>query len=287
MTPKMTPWRVCSFESRRADEMHSLMIRQGWQATVVPSLVEEPLLDPVELQRFLMALADAACDIVVFLTGVGAQRLFEAAVNIVSRDQLRSWLEPCRIVVRGPKPYAVLRQWQIHVDEKAPEPHTWRDVLAVLQSIPLTGKRVFIQEYGAPQQQLAEELRKLGAIVKSVMVYRWQLPAHTEPLEQAIRQILAQQYDALLFTSAQQVRHLAIIAERMNCLSELILASQSCLLASIGPIASEAVQDVFGRVDIQAEHGKMGSLVKTVAAALESRHPTSPSTHPSNCSHGV
>jgi uroporphyrinogen-III synthase len=35
--------RVCSFESRRADEMRSLIERHGASATVVPSMREVPL----------------------------------------------------------------------------------------------------------------------------------------------------------------------------------------------------------------------------------------------------
>src|SRR5690606_35239806 len=47
-----TPLRACSFESRRAEEMASLLRRQGCVPTVAPSMQEVPLEDNTSVFEF-------------------------------------------------------------------------------------------------------------------------------------------------------------------------------------------------------------------------------------------
>ena len=62
-------------------------------------------------------------------------------------------LSRTRIAARGPKPVAVLRELGITPWVTAPEPNTWRELLAALdlkaKDHPLAGSRVAVQEYGA------------------------------------------------------------------------------------------------------------------------------------------
>ena len=57
-----------------------------------------------------------------------------------------------KVAVRGPKPLAVLRELQVQPWVTAPEPNTWRELLAALDAhtdhTRLQGFRVAVQEYG-------------------------------------------------------------------------------------------------------------------------------------------
>ena len=68
----VTSLRVCSFESRRSEEMRSLLARQGVVATIVPSMRELPLESNPLVFAFAESLLAGRVDVVVFLTGVGA-----------------------------------------------------------------------------------------------------------------------------------------------------------------------------------------------------------------------
>ena len=61
--------RLCSFESRRADQMRSMIERQGGVATVVPSMREVPLDENAAALDFAQRLLDGNVDVVVFMTG--------------------------------------------------------------------------------------------------------------------------------------------------------------------------------------------------------------------------
>ena len=63
-------------------------------------------------------------------------------------------LKHVAVVVRGPKPTAVLREMGVPITVTVPEPNTWREILAELDArrdkVPLEGRRVAVQEYGVP-----------------------------------------------------------------------------------------------------------------------------------------
>jgi uroporphyrinogen-III synthase len=144
-----------------------------------------------------------------------------------------------------------------------PEPNTWHDVIATLDYYrPVQGLRIAIQEYGVSKPEMIEDLKKRGAEVFSVPVYRWALPEDTGPLEGAIAEVLNGQLDAILITNAAQIDHVMQLAERKNIAQPFRDACRRMLVASIGPTASEALKHHDLPVDFEPSHPKMGILVK-------------------------
>jgi len=244
--------------------MRSLIERAGGAATIAPSMKEVPLSDNAPAFGFLKRLLAGEIDILIFLTGVGARALLEAAATRVPSAQTAAAVNACRVIVRGPKPVPVLKEAGIRIDIRAPEPNTWREILAAIETagIDLTGQRIAIQEYGAPNRELEAALRDRGASVETVTVYRWSLPDDIEPLRRAIQGTIAGEFDGLLFTSAQQAHHILKVADEMGCRAGWLAAANRCVIASIGPTATETLTQVGLRPDLEPEHGKMGHLVK-------------------------
>jgi len=268
-TSKPGPFRVCSFESRRGEEMRSLLERQGLSATIAPSMRELPIGENPAAMQFAERLLAGEFDVVVFLTGVGARALFEAVAEAVSRDVLVAALNRCTVVVRGPKPVAVLKEWNVRIDHRAPEPNTWRELLGLLDAeVPMSGKRVAVQEYGVPNEELYRQLAARGADVTSVPVYRWGFPEDTAPLHDAIQRTIRGEFDGLLFTSAQQLVNVVQLAEQDGCRDAWLAAAKGCVIGSIGPTASETIREYGLPVHVEPSHPKMGTLVREFAEAL-------------------
>ncbi len=137
-----------------------------------------------------------------------------------------------------------LREIQVRIDVQVPEPNTWHETLAALdQKLPVAGLRVAVQEYGKPIPELVEGLEQRGATVTRVAVYRWALPADLAPLHTAIDEIAAGRVGAALFTSAQQVEHLLMIAAERGREAALGQALKlDTLVASVGPTTSETLR---------------------------------------------
>lgn len=262
------PLRVLSLESRRGEEMRSLIERHGGVATIAPSMREIPLADNPAALAFGDELLAGRIDIVVFMTGVGATALLETLETKWLRETILSALAGCTTVVRGPKPTVVLSKWGLRIDHRAPEPNTWRELLATLASTgDLSGRRVAIQEYGKPSEELYGELSARGASVLPVPVYRWALPEETAPLRAAVQQTIAGEFDVILFTSAQQFHNVLAIAAESEQSGEWLSAANRCVVASIGPTATETLQEGGLIVDLQPSHPKMGPLVREALEA--------------------
>jgi uroporphyrinogen-III synthase len=258
--------RVCSFESRKAAEMRALLERQGAKVNIAPSMREVPLDENPEAFDFAERLFAGEIDIVLLLTGVGTRALAEVLESKYAHAELLAALEKCTLIVRGPKPAAVLREWKLRIDHQVPEPNTWRDLLAMLDAkLPISGKQVAVQEYGEPNPELYESLQKRGADVIRVPVYRWALPADLAPLESAVQKTLAGEFDVLMFTSAQQLRNVLEVAGSAGVREAWLTAARRCVIASIGPTASETLREAGLSPDIEPEHPKMGHLVQAVA----------------------
>src|SRR5690606_14731569 len=104
--------------------------------------------------------------------------------------------------------------------------------------ISLRGQTVAVQEYGIPGEDFYNWLKEQGAEVIPVPVYRWDLPEDVSELERTVRGIIQGEYDILLWTSAQQVVHVRMIAEQMGIVDEWTRAANRCVIGSIGPAAS-------------------------------------------------
>ena len=91
-----------------------------------------------------------------------------------------------------------------------------------------------------------------GATVQSVPVYRWTLPDDIEPLQSAIRATIDDEFDVLLFTSAQQVRHVLEVATTMGLADQWIEAANRLQIGSIGPTCSETLTEL---TDSIVHHG--------------------------------
>jgi uroporphyrinogen-III synthase len=256
-----------SFESRRAAEMAELLRRHGAEPVSAPSMREVPLAENAIAREFARRLVGGEIDVVVLLTGVGTRTLMAAAETAFPRDSLIRALAKTVTVARGPKPVAALRELGLTPTVTIPEPNTWREILAATGgAIDVAGRRVAVQEYGVTNAELLEGLAARGAEVFRVPVYRWALPEDTAPLRAAIRALAAGTLDIALFTSATQVEHVARIAGEEGVAAALAPALGRTVIASIGPVCSEALRAHGFPVDLEPAHSKMGHLVREVAA---------------------
>jgi uroporphyrinogen-III synthase len=260
--------RVLSFESRRATEIAKLIENYSGTPIVAPAMREVPLESNTEAQEFARALAAGGFDVVIFLTGVGTRALARVVGTVYPVDQFAAALRKIAVVARGPKPVAALKEMGVPVTLAVPEPNTWRDLLRALdekRELSIRGKRVAVQEYGAPNTELLVGLEERGAIVTRVPVYSWALPEDTAPLRAAVEAIALGEIDLALFTTSVQVTHLLQIAREMNLEQKLRSGLASMAVGSIGPITSEELRGNGIEPDFEPEHPKMGFLVNTAA----------------------
>ena len=276
MTPSFDGLRVLTFESRRATEVASLISSYGGHPFSAPALREVPLESNLAATDFAARLLAGGFDFVIFLTGVGTRALLELVAHTCPRDVLVDALARVKVVARGPKPLAVLRELQVPVWVAAPEPNTWHELLAAIDAglvkegggaatQRLQGSRIAIQEYGVSNVDLLQALRARGAEVTPVPVYRWALPEDVEPLRKAATAVSRREVDVVVWTTSVQVVHFWQIVKEMGLETEARAALARTAMASIGPTTSEELRRHGLAVDLEASRPKIGFLVREAA----------------------
>jgi len=255
--------RVISFESRRATEMGEPIRRQGGDPFVAPSMREAPIENNLEAFGFAERLFRGEFDSMIFLTGVGTRALNKVLASRYPEEQFAEALRKIAVAARGPKPLAALRELKVPVAVTAPEPNTWRELLAVLDG--RTECKIAVQEYGKSNIELLEALRAKGAEVTPVRVYQWDLPEDLAPLREAVHRIAEGRADVAMFTTSIQLPHLFQIAGEEQLTEPMQQALGRMVIASIGPTTTETLEEFGLQLDITPSHPKMGFLVKETA----------------------
>jgi uroporphyrinogen-III synthase len=255
--------RVLSLESRRASEIEILIRRAGGNPLVAPSMRETPLEQNSEALSFGERLFANQFDMLILLTGVGTRLLNQVIETRWPAGAFAEALRGITIVARGPKPMAVMREWGVPVAVAVPEPNTWREVLAATRG--RTEKRIAVQEYGRPSQELIDGLLARGSEVTSVPVYQWDLPDDLGPLREAVRRLAAGEIDVMLLTSSAQIDHLLRVAAELGLEDAVRKACRRVVIASIGPATSETLTELGLPADFEPSHPKMGLLVNETA----------------------
>lgn len=256
---------VLSFESRRAAEMAELIRINGGNPFVAPAVVESPLEDNEQAFQFAERLFAGEFDMMIFLTGVGARFLDRVLASRFPEANFRDALRKIAIIVRGPKPSAVMREWNVPVAAVTPEPSTWREILSAVAG--RSEKSVAVQEYGEHSQHLIDGLRAQGRTVTAVPVYQWRFPDDTAPLRESLRRLLAGEVRVALFTTSIQVEHLLQIAEQSREREAVVAALNKVFVGSIGPTCSETLRERDIAPSMEPTHPKMGLLVREAAQA--------------------
>jgi len=261
--------RVVSFESRRAQDLGLLIRQSGAEICYAPATREVPLADEQAILDFGAQLFQGSCDSLVLFTGIGTTILIDALCTRWPRAAVLGQLQHTALLCRGPKPASALRAAGLSPRVVAPEPHGERELLACLdQEFAVGGRRVFVQDHGSLPEEFLDGLRARGASVTPVRVYRWALPADLRELQHGLTEIVSGNADVAVFTSTHQVDNTFEYAARVGLLQPLREAlSGPVLVASLGPITSEALRRQGVHADLSPEQPKLGALVDCLSRA--------------------
>ena len=255
--------RVLALESRRANEIATLIRKQGGKPFVAPSMREIQNEQNDEAIEFGRRLLGGEFDGVILLTGVGTRMLWKALLSSFSEEDLKTALARVTIIVRGPKPSAAVREIGLSSQVQVPEPNTWREILEVMKSRPEI--RLALQEYGKPNTALIEGLQAQGRTVTRVPVYGWDLPLDTSPLREAAVRIAERDFDVVLLTTSLQLVNLMKIATEAGIEKDVLEGLRDAKIGSIGPTTSETIEDYGLKAVFEPSHPKMGLLVNEFA----------------------
>jgi uroporphyrinogen-III synthase len=99
-------------------------------------------------------------------------------------------------------------------------------------------------------------------------LYRWALPVDTGPLLALLDALAQDNLDAVVFTSAAQVRNLFEFARSQGRETALRAALTRTMIVSIGPVCSRALEAAGVQVQAESRPPKLGALVTLLRERL-------------------
>ncbi|MBU3759641.1 MAG: uroporphyrinogen decarboxylase [Candidatus Omnitrophica bacterium] len=264
---------VLSFESRESRRMERLIELAGGRPLCVPSLQFIPLEGHPEAHGLGQKLLRNEIHILILMTGYGVRCLGEILLREFDRNEILSALRRVTTVARGPKSVFALRELGVEPTLAVEEPGTWQEILSALEDAPqgisASQKTVAILEEVGGHEGLAEALKKRGARILEVPVYRWALPADHEPIKQALQALLREEAAAVLFTNASQINSVLRVAAELGWEKDVRAAMSRTLVASVGPHCSERLREFGIQIDFEPRTAKMENLVQETAENLK------------------
>ena len=257
--------------ARKVEEQVGLLERRGARVEWAPALSLDPNhVDDAQLRAATEDVLSRPIDMFLATTGIGMKAWFEAAERWGILGRLLAAIGDAEILARGPKSVGALRRQGLR-ELWAPESECFEDVLAHLRGRDLTGLRIVVQEHGQSLSMVAHALRRQGADVAVVTVYRVAGAEDPAPTFRMVDLVADRKLDAVTFTSAPAVAALMDAAGVTGRRDEVAAAFQADVVATcVGPVTAAAFE-LWGVPSIRPDRSRLAAMVKLMETELPAR----------------
>lgn len=267
--PDLTGRTVGVTADRRGGDQVVMFSRLGARVVAGPTISTVKLPDPELLRSRTRDIVDAPPDYLIADTGTGMRTWMEAAEEWGIAEGLKTALSRSRVAARGPKAAGALTSAGLAAWWRSPNEQLG-ELVEHLISTGVGGKRVAFQLHGDPGTEYVDRLRSAGAEVVTLPVYVWTAPADPTAAFELIDQCCDGGIDAVTFTAGPQVTSLFELASSRGRSDSLLQAlNGSVIVGCIGPVCAAAAEQAGIAAPLVPANWRLGSLVKTVAAALK------------------
>ncbi|UHA72004.1 uroporphyrinogen-III synthase [Paenibacillus sp. 481] len=251
---------------RKAEEMANIVSRQGGTPIIRPT--QGTMFEHFErLEEEVDKLLETPLTWAVWTTGMGLDKLMEAAREAGKADMLIAKLKQLRHAARGYKTYNALKRLGIMPDVRDDDGSTLGLVRAMREYgvEQWAGQSVSLQLHGDPAPVLVQFLQESGATWVELMPYR-HTPPEPSVLAQLTDELLQGKVDAVAMTSAPQARFLFAYAREKGITEQLLhVFATRTLAAAVGRVTAAALADEGVERILVPEEERMGVLIVTLS----------------------
>ena len=255
--------RIVVGGTRKLEEISTLIEKQGG-IPVIRSLQGTVFLAEKEVEPGVLEFIEKGADWVIFTTGIGIDTLISIAAKLGLEEDFIDKIRHAKVASRGYKTLAALKKLAIKPIAAADD-GTTKGLVRAFEGIDFSGKRVMVQLHGETAPVLTQFLEAQGAVVQKILPYQ-----HIEPEEETVKtlckELIADECDAVCFTTAVQVRSLFDFARKTNRYQEIVQAFKAQTLAvAVGKVTLEALKDEGIDRVLAPENERMGAMIITLA----------------------
>ncbi|WP_046173942.1 uroporphyrinogen-III synthase [Domibacillus indicus] len=254
--------RVAITGSRKMAEMSMMVQKKGGTA------LERPLQETIKctaenMKASVDEVIENGTDWSVFTTGIGTSAVFEAAAELGLAEPFYKAVAASQIAARG---YKTVQELKKHGLKPAAEDSdgTNAGLLQAIEEVDLQECRVFLQLHGEPAPALEQGFAAKGAKMTYILPYKTTVP-QPQTVTQLVKEVIAGDMDAVLFTATPQVRVLFQEAVKQGLAEELAEAfNERAAAGSVGRVTTGTLNEYGVSRVIAPDHERMGALVVAV-----------------------
>lgn len=237
--------------AEQASEFTNLLQHEGAKVIEMPTLEITPPSDWQDLDRAIASLDDFHW---LILTSANAVEYFLQRLIKLTGD-IRG-LSRLKIAVVGKKTASSLTKYHLKPDFIPPNfiadslvanfPERLSNLQILFPRVETGGREILVREF-----------TKQGAMVTEVAAYQSQCPQNLDNIAKTA--LLNQEIDIITFASSKTVQNFSAL------IASLPLSSlDKVIIASIGPQTSQTCQQLFQRVDIEAQEYTLSGLTQAI-----------------------
>ncbi len=231
--------------------------KAGAEVIEFPTIEIVPPLHWGEVDRAIDRLA--SYDWIIFTSANGVDFFWQRMIERVKRLRLPSSLKVCAI---GPATADRLKRKKVSV-HYIPKEFIAESILEGFEKMAIKGKRILLARAKKARDILPKGLKKMGAKVDVVAVYRTIKPKGGS---KKLKKVLAEgKIDVIAFTSSSTVNHFAQLLkkeERRKLLKRIAIAC-------IGPVTAGTAKELGLKVKIQPKQYTIPGLTRAIAESYK------------------
>jgi uroporphyrinogen III methyltransferase/synthase len=227
--------------------------KRGAEVIEFPTIEMVPPLHWGEVDRAIDRLK--SYDWIIFTSANGVDFFWQRLSERSEPPRLPSSLKVCAI---GPATADRLKKKRVSV-RYIPKEYIAESILEGFEKMFIKGKRILLARAKKARDILPKELRKMGAEVEVVAVYRTVKPRGGS---KKLKKLLAEgRIDVIAFTSSSTVNHFAELLKTEN-LKKLL---KGVTIACIGPVTARTAKEWGWKVQIQPKQYTIPDLSRAIA----------------------
>lgn len=251
--------RIVITRSRaQAQAFCALLEAEGAEVVAFPTIRVVPPADYGPVDQAILRLGEYSWVVFTSQNGVAA---FVGRLHALGHD--RRALRGIRVAAIGPGTEAALRTHGLG-GALAPAEFRAEALVEAFAREGVRGARVLLPRAEVARSVLPDGLRRLGAIVDVVVVYRTEVEHEQDP--DTRRHLLEGAVDAVTFTSPSTVRN---FLELLG--PDALRVLRGCLVVCIGPVTAATAGDSGIRVDLVADTYSIPGVVAALRTTLGGR----------------
>jgi uroporphyrinogen-III synthase len=220
------------------------------------------------LGRFIQELMAGKVDIIVLTSSTGVKALFDLASPSVGPQELTGLMQKVTTVAIGPLTAQAMRSQGVQVSF-VPTVYSSEGLVSQLDELSVKGKKVYVLRSDHGERVLIEAMRKAGARVVEVVVYRLIKQLDSQEMRSLAQECLEGGIDAYAFTSSLSALSFLESASIEASREEVIAAINRKVVAAVGMPTKKRLEENGIRVEVVPANATFEEMLRALKAYID------------------